>query len=125
MANGKKNGRKNGARQPKFSMPKLPNYKRKEKSVQTEPGTGRIITPKRLIKPKPTKNTTPVREVKPKTNTQKLREAKKTLKAVKTNRKLEKKVLQSERTAGTKLSRINNKIRKQTNRRIRTARRLK
>ena len=94
-------------------------------SVRLTEGGERIIKRKGVTKPKPTTNTTPVRKVKPKTNTQKLREAKKTLKSVKTNRKLEKKVIKSERVAGQKLSRINNKIRKQTNRRVRTARRLK
>ena len=102
------------------------NKKRRQiNSVRLTEGGERIIKRKGVIKPKPTKNTTPVRKVKPKTNTQKLREAKKTLQSVKTNRKTEKKVLKSERVAGSKLSRINNKIRKQTNRRGRTARRLK
>jgi len=114
MANGKKI---------KNPIPKKKN--RNTKSVRLTQGGERIIKRKGVIKPKPTTNTTPVRKSKPKTNTQKLREAKKTLKSVKTNRKLEKKVLQSERDAGYKLSRINNKIRKQTNRRVRTARRLK
>ena len=121
MANGKKNGKKNLSKKP---SPKA-KVSRKVNSVRLNEGGERIITRKGLIKPNPTKNTTPVRRVKPKTNTQKLREAEKNLKSVKTNRKLEKKVLKSERAAGFKLSRINERIRKQTNRRIRTARRLK
>jgi len=123
MANGKTNGtKKKGYRPSSIANTK---FSRQKKSVRLTEGGERIIKRKGVTKPKPTKNTTPVSKVKPKTNTQKLREAKKTLKSVKTNRKLEKKVLKSERAAGIGLSRINERIRKQTNRRIRTARRLK
>jgi len=129
MANGKKNGKTNGTKKKMGGVrpPSIPKTKfsRQEKSVRLTELGERIIKPKGVTKPKPTTNTTPVRKVKPKTNTQKLREAKKTLKYVKRNRKLEKKIIKSERDAGQKLSRINNKIRKQTNRRLRTARRVK
>lgn len=106
MANGKKNGK----------IKRIVKPKTKGIRKGTHNSTRMPMDPKA---------TTKVVIRKPKTNTQKLREAKKTLKSVKTNRKLEKKVLKSERAAGINLSRINERIRKQTNRRVRTARRLK